>query len=195
MHVLTRIGRLLAREQGGFTLSELLVATMIGMVVIGGGVTVFTAAIRSQPKQTARDNAIRNARTTMERMTRELRQASTIVSGSANSVTVITWVHKASCAGASASTSIQSQVNYTCTAGICSRTERNTNGTGNGSTSTVVRGLSSSNIFTYTSACSSSTVAGEDAITVSDGVVLRNTGTSSVTPPYICTTLVFPTTT
>ena len=42
--------RALARQDRGFTLVELLVATILGLIVVGGGVTVFTVSMNNQPR-------------------------------------------------------------------------------------------------------------------------------------------------
>ena len=75
-------GREILMEPGGFTLVEMLLATVLSMIVIGGAVMAFTASIRSQPQIDAQAHAIAQARTTMERIVRELRQGSTISNAS-----------------------------------------------------------------------------------------------------------------
>lgn len=178
-----------ARDQSGFTLVELLVATVLGLVVMGAGVMVFTASIKSQPRVTSRSAQIQQARTAMENLTRELRQASSVTNATSQGLTMVTWVNSATCGGSYSATSRQCQVSYICTAGICTRTETNVDGTGTGSSRQVVKGLSNSNVFTYAPACSPPVGAGEDSISVSDGVALRNASTATT---YVCASLVFP---
>jgi prepilin-type N-terminal cleavage/methylation domain-containing protein len=172
-------------EDLGFTLPELLVATAIGLVVIGAAVTAFTAAIGSQPRVESQAGAIQQARTTMEQITRELRQGSSVPSATASQLSVVTFVHSATCGGAASNTAISCRVTYSCSSGTCSRTEAKPDGTLPGPSRQVVSGLSSNNVFSYTAPSSTApayvsvTLAfpaegGTDAITLSDGSALRN---------------------
>ena len=183
-------GRALARDESGVTLVELLTASVLALIVIGAGVMVFTASIRSQPKASARSAQIQDARTTMERATREVRQATGLATGTvatAQQLSVLTYVKSATCGGSSASAATLCRVTYTCTAGICMRTERNPDGTGSAPAEQVVSGLSSSDVFGYEPPSSPDpdyitlTLAfpadgGDDAITLQDAVALRAPG-------------------
>jgi Tfp pilus assembly protein PilW len=181
-------GRSLSREAGGFTLVEVLVAAVLGLIVLGAAVTTFTSAIQSQPRAATRGASIQKARTTLERMTQELRQGSTVSFAGASQATMVTWVNSAACGGTYSATAIQCQVIYSCTGSTCMRTERNSDGTGTASSEQVVTGLASPDIFSVSPSCST-TAGGEDAITASDGVTLRNSGPTS--PPHVCVTMAF----
>ena len=176
------------RSEEGFTLAELLTATMIMMIAFGAALIVLNMALRSQPRISDRANAIQDARVWVERLTRELRQGAT-VSGTPTSsqLSFLTYVRHASCGGTTTGPSIQCLVTYTCTAGTCSRTESNLDGTG-AATQQMVGGLQSSAVFTYTPSAAAPEYIGvtltfpatddpgetEDAITLRDGVNLRN---------------------
>ena len=176
------------RAEEGFTLAELLTATMIMMIAFGAALIVLNMALRSQPRISDRANAIQDARVWVERLTRELRQGAT-VSGTPTSsqLSFRTYVRHSSRGGSAAGASIQCLVTYTCTAGTCSRTESNLDGTG-GTTQQMVGGLQSSAVFTYTPSAAAPEYIGvtltfpatddpgetEDAITLRDGVNLRN---------------------
>ena len=172
------------RSERGFTLVEVLMAAVLGMLVVGVGVMVFTAAVRSQPGLTKRGDSISQARTSLERLTRELRQGSTIYTSTSTQLSFLTYVKSATCGGASGSTSIPCRVTYTCSTSSCTRVEAKPDGTSPGSAVTVVTNLTSSNVFSYTSSPGVATniVAtfrmagqnGNDAITVSDGATVRN---------------------
>jgi hypothetical protein len=122
----------------------------------------------------------------MERLSRELRQGTGIDSVStASKLTIWTYVKKSSCGGTPSGTSIECRVTYDCSAeGTCVRTERNTDGTGGAVGVTSVTGLDSNQLFSYTpSAADADFVAirlvfpaadGEEAVTLEDGVALRN---------------------
>ena len=60
--------RALVAQERGFTLVELLVATVLGLIVIGGAVTVFTVSMNNQPRINSQSAAIQQARVVMERM-------------------------------------------------------------------------------------------------------------------------------
>jgi prepilin-type N-terminal cleavage/methylation domain-containing protein len=164
----------------GFTLTELLVAMMIGLVVIGAGVMMFTAAIGSQPKQSARLEKVRDARTTSERIVRELRQGRAAPTATSSQLSIETY-----CGGAAS----PCRVTYTCTAGTCTRVEAQPGGTSPGPATTVVSGLSNGIVFTYSPSSSAPSwvgitlqfpaEGGDDAITVEDGAALRNSASSS----------------
>jgi prepilin-type N-terminal cleavage/methylation domain-containing protein len=175
--------RRLAREDG-FTLVEVLIAAVLGLIVVGAGVTAFTSVVRSQPGQFSKGASIQQARTTMERMVRELRQGASVYTATAQQLAFVTYVNSATCGGSAGSTSIPCRVTYTCTAGTCTRREARPDGTSPGPTRTVVTGLSSSNVFEYSPSSSApsyigATLAfpnksGDDAITLTDGATLMN---------------------
>ena len=142
--------RTITAEERGFTLPELLMATVLGLLVIGAAVTAFTSAIQSQPRINSQAAAIQQARTTMERITRELRQGSSVPSASASQLSIVTYVHSATCGGAASNSSISCRVTYSCSAGACTRTEAQPDGTSPGPAVQVVSGLSSTNVFSYT---------------------------------------------
>jgi prepilin-type N-terminal cleavage/methylation domain-containing protein len=177
-------------EDRGFTLPELLVATALGLVIIGAAVTAFTAAIGSQPRVESQAGAIQQARTTMEQITRELRQGSSVPSATASQVSIITFVDSATCGGGAANMAISCRVTYSCSSGTCTRTEAKPDGTSPGPAVQVVSGLSSSNVFTYTAPTATAPAyvsvslafpaeGGTDAITLSDGSALRNPGSGA----------------
>jgi Flp pilus assembly pilin Flp len=169
-----KIAHQFLRDEAGFTLVEALMAVVIGLMIVGIGVTVFTAAGRSQPSQLKRGDAIRDSRNVMERLTREIRQGSTVYPSTDTQLSLVTYVKSASCGGAPGSTSIQCKVTYTCSSGSCTRVEAPPPGNSgsNGPAVTVVSGLSASDIFRYGTSCSSTTTPGA--------------------PGYICVTLTFP---
>jgi type II secretory pathway pseudopilin PulG len=183
MNGLLRRLRRRAASEAGFTIPEILMATLIGLLVVAISVTVFTAAVRTQPGLNKRDDAISQARTTMERLTRELRQGSAVLTATASQLAFVTYVHSATCGGAYSNSSMACRVTYTCSGTSCSRVEAKPDGTSPGSAFTVVSGLSSTNVFNYSPNTTSPTYIGAtlvfpgqnggDAITLSDGVTLR----------------------
>lgn len=64
-----------ARHGAGFTLIELMVAMVLGLIVIAGVASVFVANMRSYRANTALSDVQSNARITFELMARDIRQA------------------------------------------------------------------------------------------------------------------------
>jgi Tfp pilus assembly protein PilW len=163
---------------------ELLMAMVLSLVVIGGAVAVFTTSIRSEPRVSSRGADIQRARTAMERITRELRQGWEVPVASASQIQILTYANSATCGGASSDSAIPCRVTYTCSAGACVRLEQNPDGSGSGSSRTFVSGLSGAEVFSYSPGYVGVTLVfpaaeGEDAITLQDGVSLRNPGPPS----------------
>lgn len=70
----------LKRQETGFTLVELLVATAIALVLLGVTVALITSALQSEPRSTSRSSQIEAGRVMLERITRELREGCKVVS-------------------------------------------------------------------------------------------------------------------
>jgi prepilin-type N-terminal cleavage/methylation domain-containing protein len=192
-----RARRRLAAE-AGFTLTELLMASVIGLLVVGTGAMVFTAAVRSQPGQSARSEAIRDGRTMTERLVRELRQgealdASTGDSWGSQNLSFRTFVHNsAACVSTDPGRETAlCRVTYTCTAGACTRAEADPQTGTPGTAVQVISGLASPAVFSYqtdpTAECPVPTPANE-GVSISDAATLRNSGDS---PGRVCVALVF----
>src|SRR5665811_836960 len=178
----------LRRSERGYTLIELLVAATVGMVVLGGAVTVFVGAVRSEPRTAEQVTAIQQGRVALERITRELRQGTDVTTATASQLAVVTYVKQASCAGAPASSSIACRVTYTCTAGACSRVVAEPDGSAPGAATEVIGGLSTTEVFSYSPSATDPDYVGVslqfDAdrggapVALADGVTLRNRGES-----------------
>jgi Tfp pilus assembly protein PilW len=184
-----------AGEESGWTLVELLVAASLGLVVVGGAVAVFVGGVRSAPLARSQAAGVQQAQTAMDRLTREVRGGTSIVTATATQLAVITYVRSATCGGLPAANAISCRVTYTCAAGVCTRVEAQPNGLAPGPAVRVVSGLTSNNVFSYvpntggTSNCAATGTAassyvcvslafagnaGRNAITLTDGVGLRN---------------------
>jgi prepilin-type N-terminal cleavage/methylation domain-containing protein len=173
-------------DEGGFTLIELLIATALGLVVIGAALAVFIGGIRSEPRAASKAAALQEARVTMDRITRELRQGLEFPSEttpSPSKLSIITYVKAATCGGAAGGTSIPCRVTYSCSGETCTRVVAAPDGSAPGPSEQVVRGLTSPNVFTYTPAVkptyvdvSFSFATGGEPVTLGDGAALRNAG-------------------
>jgi prepilin-type N-terminal cleavage/methylation domain-containing protein len=172
-------------RESGFTLIELLVGITMMLIVLAAAFTLLQIVTRSEPEIRDANASIQDAQIAAERMTRELRQTYAVNSASPTSLSVNTYLQQgASCtAGATTETARQCRVVYTCGASSCTRTVSEVNGSG-AETATVITGLTSGSIFSYLPSATQPTqvalnlqLAGErsdDAITISDGIVLRN---------------------
>jgi type II secretory pathway pseudopilin PulG len=174
-----------AGSEDGWTLIEMLIAASLSLVIIGAAMSMFTAGLKSQPRARSQSAGVQQAQTAMERMTRELRQGSAVVTATSTQIAVITYVDQATCGGAAASTAISCLVTYACSSGACTRTVAKPDGSAPGTSRTVVSGMSSSNIFIYVPGAANApayvyvTLAfpnngAHNAITLSDAVGLRN---------------------
>ena len=195
--------RVNAGREDGFTLPELLLATVVGLVVIGAAVSVFASVARTGPRAQDRAAQIEQARVMSERLTREFRQASdatilpTTCTGHCAGVSVLTYVPSApTCNGTprvGTTTASRCRVFYSCSAaGTCTRTECPPTVTATatpasppcGQTVQVIHGLASNQVFTFSPrtpghsyisfALSFAAQSGGDAISVEDGAALRN---------------------
>jgi Tfp pilus assembly protein PilW len=189
-HNPSRSRRLRARlaDERGFSLVELMTALIALMIVMLAALAMFEFAQRAQPRITERNDAIQTAQIEIERMTQELRQAYDVVSAAPSALTVLTYDNKATCAGATAGDSRECRITYACGAGTCTRTAAEADGTLSGAPRTLLDGLASDSVFSYSPSSTSPTTVyvrfemageetGEDLITVEEGVTMRNVAT------------------
>jgi Tfp pilus assembly protein PilW len=176
----------------GVSMAELLVFMMMLLFVLAAGMTLLIVAVKSQPRISDRNFAIQDGRVLQERFARELRQSSLVEqtpAPSSSSVTFDTYVRRTQCGGAvetdPTKPAIACKVTYTCTAGACDRTEAPLPGhPGTTTTEQLVSGLSSSAVFAYSPDTANPEYVtmrlvfpaegGDDAVTLEDGVDLRN---------------------
>ncbi len=179
-------------REAGFTLVEMLIASTLGLIVIGAAMTVLVISLKSEPRSASHASAVQKARTAMSTMTRELRQGSSVPTATGSQLSIVTYVDQATCGGAYASTAILCRVTYNCSAGSCTRSVAPPGGGASGAVRQVVSGLAAGNVFSYGVAGGSCTAAsatgptsvcvtfsmpaadGRNAITLSDGVAMRN---------------------
>jgi Tfp pilus assembly protein PilW len=177
----------LASERG-FALVEMLVGVILSLAIIGASITLFVTGLRSEPRAVDRTSQMSSARTFAESVARELRQGGTVQTASATQLSVITYVKRATCAGTAGGPAIPCRVTYTCSSDACTRVSANPDGSGAGIAVEAIDGLSSPNVFSYAPSAGAPTFIGirlvldakegDDAITIEDGVALRNYGLS-----------------
>jgi type II secretory pathway pseudopilin PulG len=173
-------------DQRGFTLVELLSSIATMLIVLLAALAMFEFAVRAQPQVSQRNDAIQTAQVEIERMVRDLRQAYGVVSATPSALTVLTYDNRTTCAGATLGPSRECRVTYTCSAGTCTRASAEANGSSPGAPRTIITGLASDSVFGFTpSAAAPSTILirlempasgtdGEDAVTLEEGVTMRN---------------------
>lgn len=178
-----------AQSEGGFTIVELLVASAMGVVLLGVAGSLVISAMRAQPNLSKRAQSISSARWVLERLTREIRNGIAVDSerAKANEVSFRTYVRHATCGGSgtlpSSSSSIECQVTYTCTTTKCSRIEAAPD-VYTGTSTTILEGIDDSSVFSYLPNETAPTYVGvtlqipnpdgAGGLTVSDGASLRN---------------------
>jgi Tfp pilus assembly protein PilW len=176
------------RGDAGLTMIELLVASAMGVILMGAVSSLIVGALRSQPQVSRKAADVTTARWVMERFTRELRGGVVVNKATPSSVSFQTYVRSSTCGGTgtlpSATPSIKCQVTYTCAGSSCTRIESVPN-VFSGTPKTVFTGLNnSSSVFTYSPNTTTPTYVGitvripspgsAAATTVSDGASLRN---------------------
>jgi type II secretory pathway pseudopilin PulG len=184
--------RMAGGSEAGFTLVELLVASLMGVIVCGAVGSLVISAMRMQPKISERAQSITTARWALERLTREIRNGIAVSPGKAiaSEVSFRTYVRRATCGGSTIPASNvparECQVTYRCTTTKCSRVEA-APGVYTGTAKTIFEGIDSSNVFSYVPNATEATFikvtlrmpnpndpSGPPAVTVSDGASMRN---------------------
>jgi len=187
---MTRLRRRLAANgsEAGLTLVELLVASAMGVVLLGAVGSMVLSTTRSQPEISERAQNVSTARWVLERLTREIRNGVAVDEATASTVSLRTYLRRASCGGgtaSSASPAIECQVTYACTTTACTRREAAPGAPAEeGAETTIFSGIDDSNVFSYAPSAEEPTYveitlhipnpSGPADLTVSDGASLRN---------------------
>jgi type II secretory pathway pseudopilin PulG len=141
-----------ADREGGFTLVELLVAALLGVIVMGAVAMLMIGTLRGQPKITKEAQNVSSARWMLERLTHELRNGIAVKEGTASKISFEAYVRHGTCGGsttlAAGTPAIKCRITYECTTTACTRQETSP-ATTTGVASQVFSGLSSSQVFTY----------------------------------------------
>lgn len=177
------------RSEAGFTLVEMLVASAMGVVVLGVAGSLVISAMKAQPAISERAQNISTARWVLERLTRELRSGVAVdpSHATASQVSFRTYIRHAACGSAEplerGLPAIQCQVTYTCSTTKCTRIEA-VPGAFIGTAVTIFEGIDNSSVFSYLPSASEATYVritlhiqdpeGSGDLTVSDGATLRN---------------------
>jgi len=152
---MSRLRRRLAAGggEGGFTLVELLVASAMGVILLGVAGSMVLSAMRDQPALSKKAQHISSARWVLERLTREIRNGVAVDRETPESVSFRTYVRRTACGAEgtlpSNSPAIECEVTYTCTTSACTRTETEPGVFEGGTPTTIFSGIESSNVFSY----------------------------------------------
>jgi type II secretory pathway pseudopilin PulG len=170
--------RRLRDEQSGFTLVELLVAMPIALLVISMAMLAVATAVRGEQSAREHSEALRTQQVGLERMTRELREATSFNFLTSQQVEFTAWLRSAGGLR---------RIGYDCTSGTsCARSEGPVSGAFT-STRTIIEGLQNPDVFApqpdfvnprYVAIVAQVRIAANRrVITLRDGVELRNLGT------------------
>jgi hypothetical protein len=177
--------------EAGITVVELLVASAMGVVLMGAVGSLVISAMRDQPKISQQAQTISTARWVLERLTREIRNGIRVDQATASAVSFETYVRHTPCGGttplAGTAAPIPCEVTYTCTTTSCSRIEANPKVYA-GTATPIFQGINSNNVFSYKPekpeppqaatyikvTLQMPNPSGPAALTVSDGASLRN---------------------
>jgi hypothetical protein len=184
--------------EDGFSVAELLMAATISLIIVGAGVMMFTTAVQSETGLSGRNHAIQQARFTMERMIREVRQGGDVVgTPTAQSISFNTYVAGSSvCVGGPNDPYLHKPciVTYSCASGSCTRREKNPYTGAQGTAVRAVSGLASSHVFEYwsdpTTECQPPPDVSNEAVSFRDEATLRNSDPESLS--RVCVSFVFP---
>jgi Tfp pilus assembly protein PilW len=175
-------GRFLLGDDSGVSLVEMLVVTGVLIFVVSAVLSVLDITAREAPKHVERGHVVRDGQLALERMTRELRQASVFVSTSSQVVELDTYVRPA---GGSAALR---RVRYDCGSQESCRRYEGPAGVAGPTTldGVLVTGVQNADVFAVTSSGSPAVpryvtvklglrVKGQtNALFIHDGVELRN---------------------
>jgi hypothetical protein len=189
-----------AGAEDGLTLIELLVASAMGVVLLGGVGAMVVSAMNRQPEVSERSANVETARWVTERLTKEIRNGVAVDRAATTSVSFRTYVRRTACGSGvptdPATPAIRCEVTYTCTTTACTRIEA-AEGIYTGTPTTIFSGIDSSDVFCFVPSTNPDPLtcgpaaspgqvtyvglrfripnpSGPEALTVSDGASLRN---------------------
>lgn len=185
MRRLVEIIRSRTREEAGFTLPELTIATVIGLLVTGAALMLVIVAQQSSPQVIERSAELQRGRVMIERIVREIRQGESVALATASGFEMLTQVNSEPCGGPPAPKVTLCLVNYSCGSTACTRTERNPDGSGVASSEQVVSGITGPAVFEYDPSTGVDpyfvavnlvfpNAEGAESVTLRDGASLRN---------------------
>lgn len=173
------------RGERGFTMIELLVATLMMVVISGATVSLFISTLKHQSRITSSAHQVNEARVALRNIIDDVRQGSTISTATASELKLKTYIHATACTGppSVSAAAIQCTVTYKFPKET-SKTTYEATRTIESTTVKVARGLSSNSVFTYTPSATPTAATyiaaklalptGSGATTLENGAALRN---------------------
>jgi type II secretory pathway pseudopilin PulG len=159
------------RDEQGFTLVELLVGALVGLIVIGVGVKLFTAVVDEPAEAQKTSSALQDGRVLAERIAREIRTGESVEIAEPNHLQLLAYEG-----------SQLRRIDYSCAAGTCTRTETPADG-GTPLSTTSATGLASDTVFSYEPSAADPEYVGvalaysggrDTPVALADGSTLRN---------------------
>jgi type II secretory pathway pseudopilin PulG len=144
-----RLTQRLRREEDGVSLIELIVTMSMALTILAALLGLWSSAASDETVNAARYQSIDDASRSLERMTREVREAISVVPASSSVVSLRVWKRGLT----AASTSVPHDITYDCS-GAGSRPStyacRRTDVTAAGGSALVIDGLASPAVFATT---------------------------------------------
>jgi type IV pilus assembly protein PilW len=152
------------RSEDGFSLIELLVAMTVALVILTAVLTLWSGAAVNERHNADRFDSVDATRNGLERMTRDVREATSVTGVSDRLLTLKLWTRDLAGAGASALHTITYNCGLVGSVASSYRCQR-TDTTAGSPAVTVVDRLTSPSVFT--------TVAGQPNLQISLSVIVR----------------------
>jgi prepilin-type N-terminal cleavage/methylation domain-containing protein len=175
------------RDEHGFTLVEMLVASALSIVVFGASLSFVNASRSASDKNSNRSDSVLQSRDGLERLVREARTALPVGGATPSpAVTASSLVFQRVAPGASSDVVLASQtkewVRWACSGTTCNRTSSASYPPPSSGGPTLVTALADTNVFTLAgtnvlNVVMNISVGGSgtpDNVTLKDGVFMRN---------------------
>jgi type II secretory pathway pseudopilin PulG len=135
--------RRLRRCERGFGLIELIAVIPMVAATLFATYALYNVAARSQESTTTRVQSLVQQQIGFERMTRELRQSTSVTPVSSQTLDVVTWVRPSN-----ADRSVKRRVRYECLSNACNRWEGPPDGALTSGPVTVITNVQNADVFT-----------------------------------------------
>lgn len=146
-------GRRIVREESGLTLIEMLVAATMSVILVGASCAMLISAVRDQPALSKKAQNVTTARYQLERVVRELRNGVKLETTTPAQVVLVARVRRVSCGGAvqtdPAAEAVQCRITYSCSGGVCTRSEATLEGAPVGTSVVAVTGIGDDSVFCF----------------------------------------------
>jgi prepilin-type N-terminal cleavage/methylation domain-containing protein len=183
MRAARKLSKRLRGDQRGFTLIELLITMPLALLLLFALLNVLDASARNQRATSSRAQAVTQAKVGLDRMAREIREASSFELLTSQVAEIVTPVRPAT--GPSSFSGNLRLVRYDCTGSQCTRYEGPKTGPVPSTGTSIFTDVLNDDVFTPTPSFINPTFIGikvlvrvkgqQTPINLTDGVDLRNT--------------------